>query len=734
MAIPYRELVFDSTDVAGINDAFELALLDADGVPLIETTGELRDSFYNITEGEDARLAVGAGSEVVDEDTTIYVDISTLTPGAEFQLVARLINNDTDTGTEVAIGEVTFVALNGLPPLDGTEPGPALIVAPAVDVNSLREMGSTAGLLYSVTSANEEQGALVVEAAVVNLTAAPLEGSLIVVVDQLSDPNVQVQNPDGVTSSGQPYFNFSALFPADGLNAGALTPARSLVFLNPDAVPFTYELILLGEPNRDPIWQSSPSTEALVGETFTYTGVATDPDGDTISYSVVAGPTGLGINGTSGALTWTPASPGSYSIVLEASDGRGGAAQQSFTVLATDEIANRPPAFQSRPDVDAALGNDYSYSAQATDPDGDGVTYSLTTKPEGMAVNPATGQVTLSPTLAQRGEHSVVLRVEDGRGGVASQAYRVNVGNDPANNPPAFVTEAPTAFSVGLPGTASGPVSPNALVLDAPPGTTRTEQVSIIAAETGGVTPHVVFIVDESGSMAGEQAWIAEAVLGLDSSLNAQGVFDTKYSMLGFNGFTRFLNAANFEGTVRIVSPEGDIIQTRSFGFPNDQSGPSTFTALPESGEYRVLVEPSTSSVYGIRNTILEGDLSVPITGFNQTYQGTLANGEQIEYLLSAPAGTQIRGSALIRTTAMTLTFVAPSGATFTPQEAMLLPESGEYRVIIRAFDNGSFTYRPFILNGGTPITIGEEVSGTTSSATGMVFYEFEAEAGQELF
>ena len=47
----FDSLVFDLNDAVGMNDAFEAALLDATGRPLVHTFTPARDAFFNITEG-----------------------------------------------------------------------------------------------------------------------------------------------------------------------------------------------------------------------------------------------------------------------------------------------------------------------------------------------------------------------------------------------------------------------------------------------------------------------------------------------------------------------------------------------------------------------------------------------------------------------------------------------------------------------------------------------------------
>ena len=92
---------FDTSDPAAINDAFEAAFLDDAGQPLVHTIGPGRDAFFNITEGE----APALGSEATYDAAThlVTLDLSGLFAGTSATLVLRLVNNDTDTESSVAI-------------------------------------------------------------------------------------------------------------------------------------------------------------------------------------------------------------------------------------------------------------------------------------------------------------------------------------------------------------------------------------------------------------------------------------------------------------------------------------------------------------------------------------------------------------------------------------------------------------------------------------------------------
>ena len=87
--------------------------------------------------------------------------------------------------------------------------------------------------------------------------------------------------------------------------------------------------------NSSPIIESNPVTTAKEGVAYTYDVEATDPDGDTLEFSLLVHPTGMTINSTTGVITWTPAVTGSFDVTVEVSDGSK-SATQSFTI-AVDE-------------------------------------------------------------------------------------------------------------------------------------------------------------------------------------------------------------------------------------------------------------------------------------------------------------------------------------------------------------------------------------------------------------
>src|SRR5262249_6635899 len=139
------------------------------------------------------------------------------------------------------------------------------------------------------------------------------------------------------------------------------------------------------------------------------------------------------------------------------------------------------------PDVEAVAGRPFDYDVDATDPDGDAVTFSLPTHPAGMAIDAATGRISWTPAASDIGTHTVTVRVEDGRGGFTEQQYVLKVTAAPPNRPPVFTSVPAVSANVntaytyqatatdpdGDPLTFSVVSGPTGLAVDATSGTVR---------------------------------------------------------------------------------------------------------------------------------------------------------------------------------------------------------------------------------------------------------------------
>ena len=137
----------------------------------------------------------------------------------------------------------------------------------------------------------------------------------------------------------------------------------------------------------------------------------------------------MSIDSTNGLILWQPSTiqVGIQPVIVHVMDGQGGFAGQSFSV--TVRPTNVPPAILSSPPTTTAVGEIYTYALRASDPDGDQLQFTLTTRPEGMAITSATGFIQWTPNSSQAGDHSVLVTVSDEHGASVDQTYTLSVNH-----------------------------------------------------------------------------------------------------------------------------------------------------------------------------------------------------------------------------------------------------------------------------------------------------------------
>jgi len=158
--------------------------------------------------------------------------------------------------------------------------------------------------------------------------------------------------------------------------------------------------------------------------------VASDPDGDALAYHWTA--TGGDISGQNSTITWTaPDAPGTYTITVNVTDGRGGEATGK---LSMEVQVNHPPVIESliaeQLVVKPGESTPTMTECVASDPDGDELVYQWT----------ATGgdifgqDSTITWTAPHNpGTYIISVRVTDGRGGEATEKLNIEVRT---NHPP----------------------------------------------------------------------------------------------------------------------------------------------------------------------------------------------------------------------------------------------------------------------------------------------------------
>jgi hypothetical protein len=191
-------------------------------------------------------------------------------------------------------------------------------------------------------------------------------------------------------------------------------------------------VVVTVEPSNQPPTISLPARRIAEGEVLTVdlSNFASDPDGDRLSFSIVSGPGS--IQGSIYTFRTDFNSAGMHSIVIRASDGKGGTADGTLRVEVVE--VNRPPTI-SIPGVTVAEGERYvmDLSQFASDPDGDPLVYTLVRGIGRIQAN----EYILEPGYDDYGFYTVEISVSDSKGGLSSSTFNVLVTD--TNRPPEFV-------------------------------------------------------------------------------------------------------------------------------------------------------------------------------------------------------------------------------------------------------------------------------------------------------
>jgi hypothetical protein len=182
--------------------------------------------------------------------------------------------------------------------------------------------------------------------------------------------------------------------------------------------------------NTPPLITGTPPATATVGVPYAFTPTATDPDGNTLTYSIANRPSWATFNASTGRLAGTPSSThvGNYTYIrISVSDGQAAAHLPAFSIAVS---TNRAPVISGAPATSVAPGSFYSFEPTASDADGDPLTFSISNAPSWATFSTTTGRLRGTPTTSNVGTFSnIVIRVSDGKATAQLPAFAIVVGN-----------------------------------------------------------------------------------------------------------------------------------------------------------------------------------------------------------------------------------------------------------------------------------------------------------------
>lgn len=205
--------------------------------------------------------------------------------------------------------------------------------------------------------------------------------------------------------------------------------------------------------NRAPTISGSPASAASVGTAYSFSPTASDPDGDSITFSIVNKPSWAVFSAATGRLSGTPGATtvGAYSnITISVSDGRASTSLPPFSI--TVSSGNRAPTISGTPANRATVGTAYSFRPTASDADGDALSFSISNKPAWAVFDPTTGRLSGTPASSAVGTYAnIAIRVSDGRATTALPAFNIEVAGSTTTASVTLRWVAPTTNTDGTP-------------------------------------------------------------------------------------------------------------------------------------------------------------------------------------------------------------------------------------------------------------------------------------------
>ena len=192
--------------------------------------------------------------------------------------------------------------------------------------------------------------------------------------------------------------------------------------------------------NQPPIFTPVAAQSATVGQLFSLTVSARDPEGGMLLLSVGNGPTGSTFSDAGsggGTFRWTPSAAdlGAHTLTFHAADtGTPMAVATLDVVVAVGQAANRPPVLAPIGNQQLDPGQTLAFTLSAVDPEGQALGYAATGLPTGAQLVGA--NFSWTPDTTQIGQHSVTFKVTDAGTPAASDSEAVVISVGRINRPP----------------------------------------------------------------------------------------------------------------------------------------------------------------------------------------------------------------------------------------------------------------------------------------------------------
>ena len=344
--------------------------------------------------------SAGNGTVVINASGTI-----TYTPNKNFNGTDTITYtiSDGNGGTSTAIVTVTVAPVNDAPVADPPLPPQTGVDGTAVSIPVAGNFKDVDGDPLTFTATGLPAG----------LSINPITGVISGTIDKnASQPNGGVYSVTVTASDGK---------------GGTASTTFAYTITNPPPVAAN----------------DTAATNEDVPVTIAVLANDTDPDADPLTVTAASAGNGTVIINANGTVTYTPNKDfnGTDTITYTISDGNGGTSTATVTV--TVAPVNDPPV--ARPDT-ATTNEDTPVTvavlANDTDIDGNPLTVTAASAPNGTVVINPDGTIRYTPNANFNGTDTITYTISDGQGGTSTSTVTVVVA--PVNDPPVAANDTGT--------------------------------------------------------------------------------------------------------------------------------------------------------------------------------------------------------------------------------------------------------------------------------------------------
>ena len=399
---------------------------------------------------------VGDGASFSDV-ATISITVAPVNDDPVADAISVTVDEDgsasvTLTGSDVDGDTLSFNVLSQ--PTNGTLSG----TAPNLTYTPNPDFQGTDSFTFEVSDGTTTSATETVSITITSIDDAPTADNQSVVTDEDTAANITLSGADADGDT----ITFNVLTPPTN---GTLTGATPNLVYTPNANfngtdSFTFEASD-GALNSAPATVSitvNPINDAPTADpasviidedgSAVVTLTANDPDGDTLTFSVVTQPTNGVLSGTAPNLTYTPNPDfeGTDSFTFEVTDGTVTSAVETISITVT--AVNDAPTSD-----DQAVVTDEDTAANITltgaDVDGDTISFSVLTQPTSGTLSGTAPNLVYTPNADFNGADSFTFETSDGT--LSSTVGTVSITVNPINDAP---TADPGAVTLNEDGSA----------------------------------------------------------------------------------------------------------------------------------------------------------------------------------------------------------------------------------------------------------------------------------------